>query len=190
LPNTQACNSITYLQLDSLIRQEGVEQLLELQQVHKTPEIEVPEQIKQLLSHYQHLFSKTQGLPPKRSVAHAIDLIPGAPPFRLRPYRYTSQKKDQIEKQIQEMLNSGIVQQSSSSLASPVLLVKKKDGEWHLCVDYRKLNSYTVKNRYPMPVFDEIADELAGASVFSKLDHRSGYHQIRLREGDESKTAL
>jgi hypothetical protein len=106
------------------------------------------------------------------------------------PYRYTPQQKDEIEKQIQEMLDSGIVQQSSIPFASAVLLVKKKDGEWSLCVDYRRLNSYTVKNRYPMPVFDEIVDELAGASVFSKLDHRSGYHQIRLREGDEPKTVF
>jgi hypothetical protein len=190
LPNTQTCNNITCLQLNSLIRQEGVEQLLELQQMEQTAATEIPEPIKQLLSHYPHLFSKPHGLPPKRTVDHAIDLIPGAPPFRLRPYRYTPQQKDEIEKQIQEMLDSGIVQQSSSPFASPVLLVKKKDGEWRLCVDYRKLNSYTVKNRYPMPIFDEIVDELAGASVFSKLDHRSGYHQIRLREGDEPKTAF
>jgi hypothetical protein len=127
LPNTQACSNITCLQLDSLIRQEVVERLLELQQVNKTPEIEVLEPIKQLLSHYQHLFSKPQGSPPKRSVDHAIDLIPGAPPFRLRPYRYTPQQKDEIEKQVQEMLNSGIVQPNSSPFVSPVLLVKKKD---------------------------------------------------------------
>lgn len=71
-----------------------------------------------------------------------------------------------------------------------MLLVKKKDGEWRLCVDYRQLNAYTVKNRYPMPIFDEIADELSGAAIFSKLDHRVGYHQIRIKEGDEPKTAF
>jgi hypothetical protein len=146
LPKTHSCTSITGLQLDSLIRHEAVEQLLELQQVDTINGGEVPDIIKQLLAKYQHLFVKPHGLPPKRSVDHAIELIPGALPFRLRPYRYTPQQKDEIEKQVQEMLDSGIVQQSSSPFASPVLLVKKKDGEWRLCVDYRKLNAYTVKN--------------------------------------------
>jgi hypothetical protein len=88
------------------------------------------------------------------------------------------------------MLGNGIIQQSTSPFASHVLLVKKKDGEWRLCVDYRRLNAYTVKNRYPMPIFNEITDELSGAVIFSKLDHRAGYHQIRIKEGDEPKTAF
>jgi hypothetical protein len=81
------------------------------------------------------------------------------------------------------MLEGGTIQQSSNPFASLVLLVKKKDGEWSLCVDYRKLNAYTVKNRFPMPVFYEIADELSGATIFTKLDHIAGYHQIRIKEG-------
>lgn len=83
------------------------------------------------------------------------------------------------------MLDLGIIQQSSSPFASSVLLVKKKDGEWRMCVDYRRLNAHTVKNRFHMPIFDEIVDELGGIYVFSKLDHRSSYHQIHIKEGDE-----
>jgi hypothetical protein len=104
-----------------------------------------------------------------------------AQPFRQRPYRYTPQQKDEIEKQVQEMLDTGVIQHSSSPFAYPILLVKKKDGEWRLCVDYRKLNAYTVKNKYPMPIFEEITHELGGATIFTKLDHQSGYHQIRIK---------
>lgn len=190
-PLTEKCQMISGEQLESLIRLEAVEQVLELsvdQQDNKS-EITI-EAIQQLVKEFQTIFEEPTGLPPKRAFNHAIPLIPGAQPFRLQPYRYTPQQKDEIERQVQELLKNGVIQQSHSPFASPVLLVKKKDGEWRLCVDYRKLNAYTVKDKFPIPVFDEIVDELAGARVFSKLDHRSGYHQIRIKEGDEFKTAF
>jgi hypothetical protein len=108
----------------------------------------------------------------------------------VRPYKYSPHQKTEIEKQVLELLNQGIIQRSVSSFASPILIVKKKDGSWRFCVDYRRLNATTVKDKHPLPVVDELIDELHGAEWFTKLDCRSGYHQIRVALGDEAKTAF
>lgn len=129
-------------------------------------------------------------LPPSRPSDHHIPLISGAQPVNVRPYRYNPLQKTEIEKQIRDMLKTGIIQHSTSPFASPVLLVKKKDGSWRFCIDYRQLNNITVKNKHPLPVVDELLDELAGAKWFTKLDFRSGYHQIFIAVGDEHKTTF
>jgi hypothetical protein len=108
----------------------------------------------------------------------------------LRPYRVALSLKTEIERQIQELLAQGVITKSNIPFASPVILVKKSDHTWCLVVDYRHLNALTVKGKYPLPVIDELLDELAGAKWFSKLDLRAGYHQIRLAPGEEFKTAF
>jgi hypothetical protein len=149
-----------------------------------------PPEIQDLIQHYSTLFEKPHQLPPSRSCDHSIPLVSGASPVFTRPYRFSPTIKDEVERQVKEMLDSGIIQKSTSPFSSPVLLVKKKDHSWRFCVDYRHLNAITVKGKYPVPIIDELLDELGGASWFSKLDLRSGFHQILLKPGEEFKTAF
>ena len=160
-----------------------------LEQVVPTTE-EVKGQLAALLTEFQDLFAQPAALPPKRVFDHYIPLLPGSVPVNARPYRYSPLHKDEIERQVAELLKAGLIVPSVSSFASPVLLVQKKDGTWRFCIDYRKLNDMTVKNRFPMPLVDEILDELAGTQYFSSLDMTAGYHQIRMGEEDEHKTAF
>jgi hypothetical protein len=150
----------------------------------------VPEQIQHLLLQYKDIFQTPTMLPPHRTHDHAIPLYPGSVPVNSKPYHYSPHHKTEIEQQVQELLQSGFITHSKSPFASPVLLVKKKDGTWRLCLDYRKLNALTIKNRFPMPIIEEILDELAGTKYFTKLDMKSGYHQVRMDPADEYKTAF
>ncbi|XP_060181956.1 uncharacterized protein LOC132611554 [Lycium barbarum] len=146
--------------------------------------------IKALLTSFTDVFQEPTELPPARNCDHAIQLTQGAQPFNLRPYRYSFDQMNAIEGIIQDMLKAETVMPSQSPFASPALLVKKKDSTWRLCVDYRRLNSMTVKNKYPIPIIKDLLDELNGANVFSKIDLRAGYHQVRMKVSDEHKTAF
>jgi hypothetical protein len=136
------------------------------------------------------LFLSPSGLPPKRTTSHSIPFTPGAQPFRPRPYRYNSTQKIEIESQVQKLLENGWIQESNSPYASPALLVKKKTGDWRLCIDYRRLNVLRVKNKFPLPIIEELLDELVGATWFTTLDMSSGFHQILMAEQDVAKIAF
>ncbi|GJT71444.1 putative reverse transcriptase domain-containing protein [Tanacetum coccineum] len=130
------------------------------------------------------------GLPPARPVEFQIDLIPGAAPVARAPYRLAPSKIKELSEQLKELSDKGFKRPSSSPWGAPVLFVKKKDGSFRMCIDYRELNKLTVKNRYPLPRIDDLFDQLQGSNIYSKIDLRSGYHQLRVREQDIPKTAF
>ncbi|WVZ58564.1 hypothetical protein U9M48_008825 [Paspalum notatum var. saurae] len=121
-------------------------------------------------------------MPPDRHVEFLIELLPGTAPIASRQYRMPPVEHDEVKKNIDELLEKGFIQPSTSPWASPVLLVEKKDTkDKRMCVDYRALNKVTVKNKYPLPRIDDLFDQLQGACVFSKIDPRSGYHRLKIR---------
>jgi hypothetical protein len=130
------------------------------------------------------------GMPPDRDIEFIIELIPGIAPIAQRAYRMNPQELEELKRQLADMLSKGLIHPSASPWGSPVLFVDKRDGTIRLCVDYRKLNEVTIKNKYPLPKIEDLFDQLNGAKVFSKIDLRTGYHQLKVRESDIPKTAF
>ncbi len=151
-----------------------------------------PESAKVILTEFSDVFPSDlpSSLPPSREIDHVIDVIPGSHPPSKPTYPLSYKEMDELKKTLADLSKHGFARPSKSPYGAPVLFVKKKDGSMRMCVDYRALNKVTVKNRYPLPRIDELLQRVQGATVFSKIDLRSGYHQIRIAEEDIPKTAF
>src|SRR5437868_1229306 len=154
--------------------------------------IPIPQEAKSLIKEFQDIFPSTlpNNLPPKRTVDHSIELIPGSEPPSRPTYRLSYLEMNELKKQLSELLQKGFIRPSVSPFGAPVLFVHKKEGTLRLCIDYRALNKITIKNRYPLPRIEELMDRLIGSKYFTKIDLYSGYHQIRIKDEDISKTAF
>ena len=168
-------NLVDHIPLTSTVNQVEAKSLAEIPVVCEYPDV-FPDDL--------------PGMPPDRKIEFAIELQPGTAPIARRPYRMPPNELAELKKQLQELLDKGYIRPSTSPWGCPALFVKKKDQSLRLCVDYRPLNAVTIKNKYPLPRIDILFDQLVGAKVFSKIDLRSGYHQIKIRLEDIPKTAF
>ena len=152
----------------------------------------LPSVVVSLLQEYEDVFPNDvpSGLPPVRGIEHQIDFMPGATIPNRPTYRSNPEETKELQRQVEELMAKGHVRESMSLCAVPVLLVLKKDGTWRMCVDCRAINNITVKYRHLISRLDDMLDELHGSCIFTKIDLKSGYHQIRIKEGDEWKTVF
>ena len=145
----------------------------------------------QVVSEYRDVFPKDlPGLPPHRAVEFTIDVCPGTKPISIPAHRMAPAELKELKIQLQELQDKGFIRPSASPWGAPALFVKKKDGSMRMCIDYRQLNKVTIKNKYPLPRIDDLFDQLRGSTFFSKIDLRSGYHQLRVKDADVPKTAF
>jgi hypothetical protein len=163
-------------------------------QLHTIQAIEtpsVPQDLQSILSKHQVVFSTLQGLPPSHGVRdHSIALILGILPPNICPYHHHYSQKNEIEKMVQELLNVGIIRPSMSPYSSHVVMVLNKEGSWHMCHEFCALNKLTIKDKFPIPIIDDLLDELSGAQFFTKLDHHFVYHQIYMKDSNIPNTSF
>ncbi|KAL8088870.1 hypothetical protein AgCh_038582 [Apium graveolens] len=184
----QAKKFLTMIQAKKLLRQ-GCEHFFAYV-INRSQEPAKLEDIP-VVSEFPDVFpNELPGLPPDREIEFAIDLAPGTEPVSKAPYRMAPVEMKELAKKLQELLEKGVIRPSVSPWGAPVLFVKKKDGSMRLCIDYRELNKLTIKNKYPLPIIDDLFDQLKRAKYFSKIDLRSGYHQLKIKPEDIQKTAF
>jgi hypothetical protein len=130
------------------------------------------------------------GMSPKRELEFTIDLKLGTEPIDKTPYRMSTPELQELKMQLKELLDLGLIRPSVSPWAAPAIFIQKKDGSWRICIDYHQLNKATIKNQYPLPRIDDLFDQMKGATMFSKIDLQSGYHQLQIKEDEISKTTF
>ena len=205
LPPTPVCEELSANQLEDLLSKDINHECL-VAAVVSSPAVDevdvsdfscglptgsaAKQELAELLDDFSDVFQRPSGLPPRREgIDHRIDLNDPTPSYQV-PYRSSWKEQEEVRSQISDMLDDGIIEPSSSPFCSPVVLVKKKDSTYRFCVDYRMLNKRTVQWRYPLPVVEDVLDRLVKGRIFSTIDLRSGYHQIRMAEGHEERTAF
>lgn len=188
---------ISHLRAENMLKEEGTEACFlylvdDSKQINNTSLQNNERWVNQLVADFPDVFqNKLPGLPPERpGFAHVINVDPSVKPINRPPFRMSPAELDELQKQLQELLSLGLIRPSTSPWGAPVLFVKKKDGTMRMCIDYRALNKVTIRNTSPLPRIDECLDRLQGASYFTSLDLKSGYHQIRVQDSDVSKTAF
>jgi hypothetical protein len=162
-----------------------------LHAIEATETPSVLQDLQTILFKHQVVFSTSQGIPPSHGVHdHSIPLVPGSLPPNIRLYHHPFSQKNEIEKMVQELLKVGVIRPSTSPYSSPVVMASKKEGSWRMCPDFHALNKLTIKDKFPVPIIDDLLDELSGTQFFTKLDLRSGYHQIHMKEANIPKTSF
>jgi hypothetical protein len=169
-----------------VVTAKGVANHAKVNQLNASQGFEVP-----VVNEFPDVFpEELLGMPPDRDIEIEIELKPGTSPIYKTPYRMATPELAKLKEHIKELLEKGFIHPSSSLWGSPVIFVPKKDGTQRLCMDYRALNEVTIKNKYPLPRIDDLFDQLRGACVFSNINLRSGYHQLKIRGCDIPKIAF
>lgn len=181
---------LSAVQLKDGIRKGETTYLAALIEIKPNQKVEVPDPVVELLEEFTDVMPPElpKTLPPRRTVDHKIELEPGTKPPTQAPYRMALVELAELRKQLEELLEAGYIQPSKAPYGAPVLFQKRQDGSMRMCVDYRALNKVTIKNKYPVPLVEDLFDRLSKATYFTKLDLRSGYWQVRIAAGDEGKT--